>query len=390
MANNRRIVKSVGIEPYILIAAAALVFGYLGSVMGAASMFRTMIATAYDLIINTVFFVMGVAVLSGAFGALLSEFGVTALINRLLSPLMKPLYGLPGASAIGIITTYFSDNPAIITLAEDEGFKRYFRRYQLPALTNLGTAYGMGFVVSTFFMSQASKGESFIVPVVIGNIGAVVGSIVSVRIMLMFSKKYYGTEEWASDINKDMPYDMMKYREIRSGSAFQRGLEAVLDGGKLGVDTGLSIIPGVVIICTFVMMLTYGPKDPSVGYKGLAYEGVAILPKVGRKLLFIFRPLLGLKDPETFTFPITSLGSVGAALGLVPKLMSLNLIGGNEIAVFIAMGMCWSGYLSTHVAMMDALGSKELTGKAILSHTIGGVAAGMAAHFLYAAFAHLM
>mgnify|MGYP006924685256 FL=1 len=54
------------------------------------------------------------------------------------------------------------------------------------------------------------------------------------------------------------------------------------------------------------------------------------------------------------------------------------------------MGMCWSGYLSTHVAMMDALGSKELTGKAILSHTIGGVAAGMAAHFLYAAFAHLM
>ena len=47
------------------------------------------------------------------------------------------------------------------------------------------------------------------------------------------------------------------------------------------------------------------------------------------------------------------------------------------------MCMCWSGYLSTHVAMMDSLGYSKMTGKAIISHTIGGLCAGVAAHWIY-------
>lgn len=42
--------------------------------------------------------------------------------------------------------------------------------------------------------------------------------------------------------------------------------------------------------------------------------------------------------------------------------------------------MCWSGFLSTHTAMLDSLGYRELTGKAILSHTIGGLTAAFVAH----------
>jgi hypothetical protein len=45
--------------------------------------------------------------------------------------------------------------------------------------------------------------------------------------------------------------------------------------------------------------------------------------------------------------------------------------------------MCWSGYLSTHVAMMDSLKCNFLTGKALLYHTIGGLCAGAAANWLY-------
>jgi len=54
-----------------------------------------------------------------------------------------------------------------------------------------------------------------------------------------------------------------------------------------------------------------------------------------------------------------------------------------DIAVFTAMCMCWSGYLSTHVSMMNSLNCKQLINKAILSHTIGGLCAGVAAHWLY-------
>ena len=61
-------------------------------------------------------------------------------------------------------------------------------------------------------------------------------------------------------------------------------------------------------------------------------------------------------------------------------------VSGNDIAVFTAICMCWSGYISTHIAMMDALGTKEATGKALISHTIGGLTAGVAAHLLYMLF----
>ena len=180
----------------------------------------------------------------------------------------------------------------------------------------------------------------------------------------------------------------MEFREIRNGSVFQRFLESLLDGGKEGVNLGLSIIPGVVIICTFIMMLTNGPSPDGI-YTGGAYEGIRLLPYIGEKLKFILNPLFGFKHPEAISFPITSLGAVGAALGLVPKFLEENLIGKNEIAVFTAMGMCWSGYLSTHVAMMDALNMMELTSKAIISHTIAGLCAGIIAHFIYIIYAFI-
>lgn len=378
---DKRIKKAVSLETFTFLLIFILFFAYLGSRMGSVNMFNTLMKTAHMLLLNTVFFIMALAVIAGAIGALLSEFGVIALINKLLSPFIKPIYDLPGASVVGIVTTYLSDNPAILTLANNSGFRKYFKKYQIPALTNLGTSYGMGLIVTTFMMAQKSPvGESFFKAALIGNLGAVIGSIVSVRIMLIFTRKKFGLEEMAESDDKSF-FDFMNYREIRDGNAGRRALEAMLEGGKAGVDLGMSIIPGVLIICTAVIMLTNGPS--SAGYTGAAYEGVPLLPYLGDKLSFIIRPVFGFKYSQAIAFPITSLGAVGAAISLVPTLLKSNLIGGNEIAVFTAMGMCWSGYLSTHVAMMDSLKCRDLTGKAILSHTIGGLAAGMAAHFIY-------
>ena len=152
-------------------------------------------------------------------------------------------------------------------------------------------------------------------------------------------------------------------------------MTAILDGGKTGVDMGLAIIPGVLIICTLVMMFTNGPSADGT-YTGAAYEGIALLPALGDKIDFLLKPLFGFTSNQGISVPITSLGAAGAAIGLVPKLVQEGAAGGNDIAVFTAMCMCWSGYLSTHVAMMDSLGYSKMTGKAIISHTIGGLCAG--------------
>ena len=381
MKNKKNVVvkKAISLETFVFLGIFFLIFGLMARKMGTPLMFKTMMATAHDLLLNTVFSIMAMAVIAGAISALLSEFGAIALINKIFAPLMKPLWGMPGASVTGAVATYLSDNPAIIPFAKDKRFTSFFRKYQVPALCNLGTAFGMGLIVTMFMMGQ---GEGFIKAAIIGNVGAILGSVISVRLMLRQTKKYYGdeAEEPAIELAEgdDRPD---KVRIVRDGNMFQRVLDTVLEGGKTGVEMGLAIIPGVLIVCTFVMMLTF--KMPAGGYTGAAYEGVGFLPWLGEKLTFILEPLFGFHSAEAIAFPITALGAVGGAISLVPEFLKSGLIGANDIAVFTAMGMCWSGYLSTHIGMMDALGVRKLSSKAIVSHTIGGLAAGVIAHYLF-------
>ena len=375
--------KVMSVEPFIFMAVFLIFFGWMGSKMGVINMMNTLMNTAFDLLLNTCFYIMSIAVLAGAIAALLTEFGIVAVMNKIISPLMRPLYGLPGASIIGVFATYLSDNPAILTLADDQGFKRYFKKYQLPALCNIGTAFGMGMIITTFMMGIASPtGESFVKAALIGNLGAIIGSIVSVRIMLMFTAKHYGKTEYCITSDAGNMADLQNYRTVRPGSAGGRFLSAMLEGGKSGVEMGMAIIPGVLIICTLVMMLTNGASADGT-FTGAAYEGISFLPMVGEKLNFILRPLFGFASSKGISVPITALGAAGAAIGLIPKMVAEGFASGNDIAVFTAMCMCWSGYLSTHVAMMDSLKCPEMTGKAIISHTIGGLIAGMSAHWIY-------
>jgi len=348
--------------------------------MGLPNFFSTLMNTAYGLLIDTAFYILAISVVMGAVAKLMSEFHIIQLLNILFAPLMKPLYNLPGAAFLGVTTTYLSDNPAIIVLANDEKYKGYFRKDQIPCLCNLGTAFGMGLILTTFMI-----GQGFVIEPLIGNLGAVIGSIVSVRLMNGYIKrKKYFAEDGAT--GSETKVGTVKEEMVESGedeSFFTRFMTSILEGGKNGVDMGLKIIPGLLFVCTIIMTLTFGKSDVSAGYQGLAYEGVALLPMLGDKLSFILNPLFGFTSSEAIAFPVTSLGAVGAAISLVPRLLDLNLITGNDIAVFTAMGMCWSGYLSTHVSMMDALNHRKLIPVSIISHTIGGLAAGISAHFIY-------
>ena len=352
------------------------IFGGIGSVMGLPNMLNTIMKTAHDLLLNTVFYLMAICVITGALGAIFVEFGVVNLLERILRPMMKPLFNLPGVASLGAVMTFLSDNPAIISLAKDKRFSSYFKKFQLISLTNFGTAFGMGLLVIVFMISQGYFVEPFI-----GLLGAFIGCICSTRLMQRFVIKAHPEfeNEFAAVLDEN---DMKAGDEVKETSMFTRILNSLLDGGKTGVDVGLSIIPGVLIISTFVMLLTFGAGANGT-YDGAAYEGIEFLPLVFGKINFIFEWLFGFTHPALMAFPITSLGAVGAALSLVPEFAAQHIINGNAIAVFTAIGMCWSGYLSTHTAMLDALGYRKLTSKAILAHTVGGLVAGISAHWLF-------
>ncbi|MGL5006086.1 MAG: CD0519/CD1768 family membrane protein [Plesiomonas sp.] len=391
------------VEPVLVLTMLGLLFGYLGHVMGLSAMVNTLFNTAHQLLLNTILFIMGITVLSGALSQLLSEFGVIRLLEVLLAPLMRPLYRLPGRAALAGLMTFFSDNPAVISLAKDPRFRRGLRPWQLISLTNFGTAFGMGLIVVTFMATlQLNTQENTVKAALLGLAGALIGSIVSTRLMQRMIKPLVGdqpldetspehfvniaTASTAPVLPANPTHCTLENRPMEETTPlWLRVLNALLDGGKSGVELGMAVIPGVLIISTFVMLLTFGPG--AQGYTGEAFQGVGLLPVLAGKAGWLFDALFGFKHPELIAFPATSLGAVGAAMSLVPPFIGKGLISGNEIAVFTAMGMCWSGFLSTHTAMLDALGYRFLTSRAIIAHTLGGLVAGISAHQLYLLFA---
>ena len=375
--------KKVGIWKYIPdgIPCLIIVFGlfaYIGSQMGVPQMLNTIMKTAHDLLLNTCFYLMAICVITGAIGKIFVEFGVVKLLEKLLRPLMRPLFNLPGVASLGAVMTFLSDNPAIISLAQDKRFSSYFKKYQYISLTNFGTAFGMGLLVIVFMVGQGFYAEPFI-----GLIGAFCGCIVSTRLMQRFVVK--ALPSFLEENATEGKFVAKEEEVVEEKSLFIRTLNSLLDGGRTGVDVGMAIIPGVLIISTLVMIMTFGAGADGV-YNGEAYEGIELLPFLASKINFVFEWLFGFQDPHLVAFPITALGAVGAALGLVPSFVAEGWADGNAIAVFTAIGMCWSGYLSTHTAMLDSLGYRELTSKAILAHTIGGLVAAFVAHWIFVVY----
>lgn len=376
MGNKTKKLNRSLIEAVVFLLLLVLFSWALGSRMGSENLIKTIMNTAHDLLLNTVFFLMGITVITGALSKLFVEFGVVSLLERILRPLMKPLYNLPGVAALGGVMTFLSDNPAIIALSKDKTFSAYFKKYQLYSLTNFGTAFGMGFVVIITMMSYGHTSGALV-----GFVGAVCGSIISTRLMQRSLLKSW--PELNSPMVADAPQDVEvpAGEETHKDGIFMRFLNAILDGGKNGVELGLQIIPGVLIITTLVILLTFGPGPE--GYTGASSQGVPVLPWLAGKVHWLFEWLFGFNSMELIAFPMTALGAVGAALGLLPTFDAAGILDGNAVAVCTAIGMCWSGFLSTHTAMFDSLGFRKGISKALGAHTVAGLCAGVIAHFLY-------
>ncbi len=364
------------VEALIFLTLLIVTFSLIGSRMGSGNMLKTIMNTAHDLLLNTVFYLMGITVLTGALSKLMSEFGVVTMLERVLRPLMKPIYNLPGVAALGAVMTFLSDNPAIIALSKDRTFSAYFKKYQLISLTNFGTAFGMGFVV---IITMIGYGQ--VTGALVGLFGAFCGSVISTRLMQRNTLKAY--PELDSPVLDKVTETIEEKEEAeKKDGIFMRFLNAILDGGKNGVELGMQIIPGVLIITTAVIMITFGPGDAGV-YNGSSSQGVPILPWLAEKIHWVFEWLFGFSHMELIAFPMTALGAVGAALGLLPTFNAAGILDGNAIAVFTAIGMCWSGFLSTHTAMLDSLGYRKVISKAIGAHAIAGLCAGIIAHFVF-------
>ncbi len=148
---NRKGLLRQYLEAIVFLAIFFGIFSYIGSKMGVPNMMNTIMNTAHDLLMNTVFYIMGITVLTGALGSLLVEFHVVSALERLLRPLMKPVYGLPGVAALGGLLTFLSDNPAIISLSKDKTFCSFFQEIPTHISDQLWYSFWYGAYCNHFY-----------------------------------------------------------------------------------------------------------------------------------------------------------------------------------------------------------------------------------------------
>ena len=91
---ERLLKKDITPENFIFLACFIAVFGAIAAKMGGVNMLKTMMNTAFDLLMNVCFYIMAIAVLAGALSGLFSEFGIIAMVNRIVSKIMSPIYCL--------------------------------------------------------------------------------------------------------------------------------------------------------------------------------------------------------------------------------------------------------------------------------------------------------
>ena len=86
MSKATKTKKAVSLEVFIFLAVIIAFFGLIGAKMGGVNMMQTMMNTAYQLLLETVFYIMAIAVIAGAVSGLFSEFGLIALILSVCVP----------------------------------------------------------------------------------------------------------------------------------------------------------------------------------------------------------------------------------------------------------------------------------------------------------------
>ena len=98
--------KRSTLEALIFLTVMLAIFGVLGHRMGSGNMLKTMMNTAHDLLLNTVFYLMGITVLTGALSKLMAEFGVVTLLEKILRPLIRSYSSImtPTTAAVSMTT----------------------------------------------------------------------------------------------------------------------------------------------------------------------------------------------------------------------------------------------------------------------------------------------
>lgn len=204
---------------------------------------------------------------AGLFLPLLLDFGLLELIGSLLIKIMRPIFGLPGRSAIDCIASWLGDGTIGVLLTSKQYEEGFYTRREAAVI---GTTFSLvSITFSLVVINTVSLGHLFVPFYITVTLASLIAAIIMPKIPPL-------------SLKKDILYDGSTPKDEHKvlGSAFSAGLDMAIDrakeqsfkrsilvdGSKNVIDMWFGVIPVVMGVGTIALILaTYTPLFQFLG-----------------------------------------------------------------------------------------------------------------------------
>lgn len=229
-----------------------------------------------DLLLGLV----GIFLFAGFLLPFLTDFGLLEFIGSLLTPVMRPIFQLPGRSSIDCIASWVGDGTIGVALTDKQYIDGYYTEKEAAVIATNFSAVSITF--SLVVLSQVDLAQYFAPWYLAVAISGVVAAIIMSRIPPLNRMKngyYKGVKK---DITENVPEGFSNAKwgaHMAANRAQQASAPAFIkNGAKTVLDMWLGVIP--VIMCFGSIALIIAESTPVFDWLGIPFIPLLKLLKI--------------------------------------------------------------------------------------------------------------
>ncbi len=201
---------------------------------------------------------LSVFILAGILLPLLLDFGLLEFVGTLASKVMRPLFNLPGRSAIDCLTSWLGDGSVGVILTSKQYEQGYYTQKEAAIIATNFSAVSITF--SLIVLSQVNLGEHFFAYYLTVCLCGIICALILPRIPPLSRKK----SDYADSSHSEITHDIQPSEGLIR-HAYQLGLEKakstnileslLINGCKNIIEIVFGLLPIVMAIGTGVLVI---------------------------------------------------------------------------------------------------------------------------------------
>ena len=208
----------------------------------------------YDLILG----LFSIFLFAGFLLPFLTEFGLLEFVGVLLTPVMRPMFGLPGRSSIDCVASWIGDGTIGVSLTNKQYLEGYYTSKEASVIATTFSAVSITF--SLVVLKQVGLVNLFGPYYLTIMIAGVVAAIIVPKLPPLSNKKNTYFDGSKKDTGEDVPegYTNVEWGlELAINKADQsfNALDFMKNGAKSVLDLWLGVLPVIMAFGTIALII---------------------------------------------------------------------------------------------------------------------------------------